>query len=173
VTKTTSQLQNIIEDWFSSINIKLENITDKANEKNAIYDFFLQGGQKGRTFNFEKIKGRDDRISIASGVNISPTHLETLAGLSQKEQAQFMQGINELVALSGCQISWQIKEGKPIGFVISDWIDVDKFERQDMFRKLDNVGMTKGLVVGRFQVNLNPSASIKDVSSSDSNPMYS
>lgn len=172
MTKTTSQLQNLIEDWCNSVGIKLENITDKANEKHAIYDFFLQGGDERSKFNFEKIKGRDDRIIITSGVNISPSHLEALAKLNPKEQAQFMQDINEFVVLSGCQISWPIKEGKPTGLVISDWVDVDEFERPDLYRKLDKVGIIKGLMVGRFQVKLNPSASISDVSSTDTKSMY-
>ena len=174
MTKTVSQLQNLIEDSCNLVNIKLENLTDKANEKKDIYDFFLQGGQQGNKFNFEKMKGRDDRVIITSAVKISKNHQEALANLSPKQQAEFMQGINELVTLSGSTITWQITDNHPTGLVVSNWVDVDEFERPEVYRKLDKVSQVKQLVVSRFQIILNPSVSTSDVSgSTDTNPMYS
>jgi len=173
MVKTPNQLQNIIEDWFKIINISLEDLTSKANEKNDVFDFYLQGGPVTSKFNLIKNKDRDDRITISSGMNISPTHLQAMTDLNDKQRAEFVHEINELVILADCQINWQIKDGQPIGFVVNDWVDTEKFERSDFYRKIDKVLQIRGVIVGKFQIKLNPSVSAKDVSSSNTNPMYS
>lgn len=172
--KIPSQLQNMIEDWCKSINITLENKTDEANKEKDTFDFFLQGGQAGKIYNFEKVKDRDDRVTITSAVKISQIHQDAFANLSAKDQAQFMQSINEYVSLSNCQIHWVVKDGKPTALMINDYVDVDEFTRHNLFKTLDKVVQTKSNVVGKFQVEFNPNVTATDVSAStDTNPMYS
>lgn len=174
MVKTTSQIRNIVEDWCKTVNITLEDNTTKANEKNDVFDFYLNGGVEGNKYAISKNKNRDDRITLSTSVNISPVHLEAMAGISDKERAELLQSINELAIVSGCTIQWSVKDGQPVGFVVTDWVDTEEFDRPKFYHRLDTVMQVKVSSVAKIQIKLNPSVSATDVSNtdSDSNPMY-
>jgi len=171
MTKTPDQLKNMCEDWIKIPRVEYENITEKSNEQQDVFDWIFQVGGKGQVIQVSKLKTREDRIHFIAQVNISDPHKQALVDLGSKGSADFLKELNEFAATMGLGIRWKVENGVPVGFMLSGYVDVEELNRPTFFKIWDKISLTKGVLIQKFQT-LNPNVTANDVSGTSNKSIY-
>ena len=170
MVKTSSQLQNMTEDWIKQTGVAYEDTTKDAQAHNPEigWQFMI-----GKAVSFTKLKSRDDRINIDSGAGISPAHKTAFASLTNKEINGFMLEINQFAIQCGVKCNWEVVDGNIASFVVGDYIDVEELTRSNFMKSWDNVNNVAKTTIAKINQVLNPEEIVKsDTSDSSDKVMY-
>ena len=170
MVKTSSQLQNMTEDWIKQTGVKYSDSTKQGQSYNPEIEWQFM---IGNSITFSKLKGRDDRINIDSGAGISPQHQTAFASLSNKEINGFMLEVSQFAIDCGVKCNWEVEDEKITSFTIADYIDVEEFTRSNFMKSWDNVNNVSKLTIVKINQVLNPEEIVKpDASDSSDKVMY-
>lgn len=170
MVKTPSQMRNMVEDWWKITTNPYQDTTEKVQKKNPNIEWQFLFGQY---MHVTKMKKRDDRIFIHAGLGFTKKAIDGFAKLEEHEKAETINGINELVVLSGLTCNWILKDKIIIGIEIRSHVDEEELNRPTLFRALDNVSSVGKLVVNKVTIKANPTeVQATDVSETFDKQMY-
>jgi len=153
MTKTSSQMKNIVEDWIKISKVPYKETTEEMNKLGHKLDWQFLINER---VHITKVANRDDRIDMHISTNFQvETSSKLVTGTNEVENK--INGINVMVTTNGLLINWHVKDGLVTGFDVKCYMDSEEFERPLFFHNWDRL------------VNLQHSTSIELVRFGDPN----
>jgi len=175
MVKTSSQMKNMIEDYFKNAGLKYIDSTEEMQKKNEKIEWQLAFGATHIT----KTKNRDDRLSLLNPLVFNQSS-DIFNKLPNSEKIALITRINEFIILKGMLFNWILKKSKNEGETktkepeleslnVSTWIDEEELSRSNLFSKIDNLSGTVAIVRSLILQKIKPE-SVQDVTKSSEPP---
>ena len=175
MVKTSSQMKNMIEDYFKNAGLKYIDSTEEMQKKNEKIEWQLAFGATHIT----KTKNRDDRLSLLNPL-VFNQFSDIFNKLPNSEKIALITRINEFIILKGMTFNWILKKSKNEGETkikepeleslnVSTWIDEEELSRSNLFSKIDNLSGTVAIVRSFILQKIKPE-SVRDVTKSSEPP---
>jgi len=170
MTKTSSQMKNMVEDWIKITNVEYADTTEEIIKKgfdDTSWQFMIKDD-----VHVTQMKSRIDKIDMHTArVFTKEVTSQLVTGADKIENA--VNEINALVTTNGLNINWQVKDGLITGFEIKIDIYSEEFERPFFYHNWDrlvNLTHSVGLTLVRL---VNPNfAESQTTSDTSGSTMY-
>jgi len=169
MTKTFSQLKNIVEDWIKTTNAKFEDITQTEKPKQPRLEWAYKINNQIIVF---MVEGREDRINIQTPIGFAPEHQKATSKLSDKDFIKFLIHLIEPLYMAGLNVNI-LQDNKIIKEVsIQSYLDTESLEREKFYRIWDKIVGFREVIIKKVQVEFGVKGMSADSESSDSGIMY-
>jgi len=170
MTKTFSQIKNIVEDWIKITNAKFEDITQSEKPKQPRLEWAFKINDNLIVFMME---GRTDRVAIESPIGFAPEHQKASSELADKDFLKFLINLLEPIYMADLNpiILQDKKTIKRIS--IQSFLDTESLEREKFYRIWDKIAGLREITIKKVQIEFGVRGMMTDsVSSSSSETMY-
>jgi len=175
MVKTSSQMKNMVEDYFKNAGLKYIDSTEEMQKLNETIEWQLVFGATHIT----KTKNRDDRLSLLNPLVFNQSS-DIFNKLPNSEKIALITRIHEFIILKGMTFHWIPKKSKNEGETkakepeleslnVLTWIDEEELSRSNLFSKIDNLSGTVAIVRSLILQKIKPE-SVQDVTKSSEPP---
>ncbi|MCH8833204.1 MAG: DUF2299 family protein [Thaumarchaeota archaeon] len=170
MVKTPEQMRNMVEGWIKITGNKYQDTTAKMQEKNPNIQWQFLFGQ---SMYITKIKSRDDRIFIHSALGFAENMTNGIQKLGEQGTIELINGINEIIALSGLTCKWIYKDKLFLGIEVKSYVDEEELNRPTVFKTIDNISTIADVIIKKIAVRINPiGVKTTDVGKASDKQMY-
>ncbi len=165
MTKTSSQIKNIVEEWLKITNANFEDITQSEKPKQPRLEWAYKINNIIIVYMME---GRTDRITIQTSIGFAAEHQKATSELSDKDFLKFLIYIYEPIYSAGLTPIPQ-QENKIIKQItIQSFLDTESLEREKFFRIWDKISGFRELTIKKVQIEFGVKGKMMDSSTSES-----
>jgi len=170
MTKTSSQIKNIVEDWIKITNAKFQDITREEKLREPRLEWIFKVNNMMGVY---MIEGRSDRVTFDVPINFADEHKVATSKMADKEFLQFLIEIIEPLTVAGVNVKLQQNQKEVKQITLQNYIDTELLEREKFFRIWDQLVGFREIIVKKVQVKFGVKGISKDSDVSSSNkPFY-
>lgn len=135
MSKTFSQMKNMIEDWIKVTNVEYRDTTEEIQKKvpKVEWQIIMQ-----KVIHVTAYKGREDRVNLHTQTSFD-SKLSSKLTVGIDEVENIVQEINAFLITNGLRFEWKVKEKLITGFVIKSSIDSEILDRPHFFYTWDRI----------------------------------
>lgn len=135
MTKTSTQMKNMIEDWIKTVGTKYQDSTSMVKSKNAQVEWQFLIGQ---ALHVTKVSNRSDRVQLHYALGF-PNEIKTKINLNEKTSFEVVNEINGFLTLLELSPNWVMDNNQVVGLDINTYIDEQELDRPTFFKTWDKV----------------------------------
>jgi len=170
MTKTSSQIKNIVEDWIKITNAKFQDITKEEKPKEPRLEWIFKVNNMMGVY---MIDGRLDRVTFDLPINFAKEHQTATSKMADKEFLQFLIEIVEPLTVAGVNVKFQQNQKEIKQITLQNYIDTESLEREKFFHIWDQLVGFREIIIKRVQEKFGIKGISTDTeSSSSSGTMY-
>ena len=172
MVKSSTQMKNMVEDYFKNAGLKYVDSTEEMQKKNEKIEWQLVFGAAHIT----KTTNRDDRLTLVNPLLFNQSS-DIFNRLPNSEKIALITSINKFIILKGMSFNWitkkdgenKTKESEFESLNVLTWIDEEELSRSNLFRKIDNLVGTVAIVRSLILQKIKPE-SVQDITKSNEPP---
>ena len=107
MTKTSSELKKIVEDWIKITNAKFQDITQEEKRKEPRLEWIFKVNNMMGVY---MIDGRSDRVTFDLPINFAKEHQVATSKMADKEFLRFLIEIIEPLTVAGINVKLQLNQ---------------------------------------------------------------
>ena len=142
MTKTSSEMKQLVEEFIRVTNVKYEDQTEKIKEKSDLVDWQFH---VGTNVIVSKNANREDRIHINVNMRFPPEDSKLLVSKNPSFSKAVME-ISEICTICNIGHQWIKNEDAIAGLAIFSHIDEQNLDRISFHNVWDNVARVSGHV---------------------------
>lgn len=151
MTKTPSQVKNIVEDWIKITNAKFQDITQEEKPKQPRLEWIFKVNEMMAMY---MIDNRHDRVTFDVPINFAEEHQKATSKMADKDFLEFLTDILEPLTIAGISAKFQQNEKEIRQISLQIYVDTESLEREKFFRRWDRIVAFREIIIKKVQTKL-------------------